>query len=150
MIQVTRRYRISASHRLHSPLLSEEENRRIFGRCNNPHGHGHDYTLEVTAQGDVDDRTGSLIPLGALDRLVEEQVLSRYHLRNLNEEAPEFATVVPTTENLAAAIALRLGDRWRTVFPDRWPELARVRILETKRNIVETHVTPPPDAGSTE
>ena len=140
MIHVTCRYRISASHRLHSPLLSEEENRRIFGKCNNPHGHGHDYTLEITARGEVDERTGSLIPPGALDRLVQEQVLSRYHLRNLNEEAPEFAHVVPTTENLAGAIAARLGGHWREVFPGRWPKLAKVRILETKRNVVETSV----------
>lgn len=140
MIHVTRRYRISASHRLHSPELSDEENRRIFGKCNNPHGHGHDYTLEITVRGPIDARTGSAVPPVALDQLVRERVLDRYHLRNLNEEAPEFATVVPTTENLATAIAAQLGEHWHEAFPGEWPALDRVRILETKRNRFEMRV----------
>ncbi len=137
MIRVTRRYRIAASHRLHSPELSEEENRRVFGKCNNPHGHGHDYAIEITARGPIAAETGSAVPLAALDRLVRERVLARYHLKNLNEEAPEFAEIVPTTENLAAAIAARLGEHWREAFPGEWPVLDRVRIVETKRNSFE-------------
>jgi 6-pyruvoyltetrahydropterin/6-carboxytetrahydropterin synthase len=140
LIHVTRRYRISASHRLHSPELSEEENRRVFGKCNNPHGHGHDYTLEITARGPLDERSGMAVSPEALDRLVGERVLAHFHLRNLNEELPEFAAVVPTTENLARAVAARLDEHWREAFPGEWPRLDRVRILETKRNRFELRV----------
>ncbi len=143
MTRLTRRYRISASHRLHSPALSEEENRRVFGKCNNPHGHGHDYTLEVTARGPVDERTGTLLSLDALDRLVRERVLDAFHLKDLNQQSAEFAGAIPTTENLASAIAARLSTHWRQTFPGPWPELDRIRILETRNNRFETRLAPP-------
>ena len=143
MIEVTRRYRFSASHRLHTPLLSKEENQRLFGKCNNPYGHGHDYTIEVTARGPLDQRTGLLLPVKELDRLVREEVLEPYHMKYLNEQAAEFAgAVIPTTENLVAEIGARLRGRWREVFPGAGPALHRIRIQETKRNRFEMNVEP--------
>jgi len=100
---LTRRYRFSASHRLHSPEMSAEENRDTYGKCNNPHGHGHNYTLEVTVSGPVDQSTGMVCNLVDLDGVVEREILSRYHLSNLNT-LQEFAQLVPTTENLSVEI----------------------------------------------
>jgi 6-pyruvoyltetrahydropterin/6-carboxytetrahydropterin synthase len=100
---LTRRYRFSASHRLHSPEMSADENRVTYGKCNNPHGHGHNYALEVTVSGQVDQSTGMVCNLVDLDGLVEREVLSRYHLENLNT-LQEFAQQVPTTENLSVEI----------------------------------------------
>jgi 6-pyruvoyltetrahydropterin/6-carboxytetrahydropterin synthase len=100
---LTRRYRFSASHRLHSTEMSADENRVTYGKCNNPHGHGHNYALEVTVSGQVDQSTGMVCNLVDLDGLVEREVLSRYHLENLNT-LQEFAQQVPTTENLSVEI----------------------------------------------
>lgn len=100
---LTRRYRFSASHRLHSEEMSAEENRATYGKCNNPYGHGHNYALEVTVSGPVADDTGMVCNLVDLDGLVEREVLSRYHLENLNTRQ-EFAVTVPTTENLCIEI----------------------------------------------
>jgi 6-pyruvoyltetrahydropterin/6-carboxytetrahydropterin synthase len=100
---LTRRYRFSASHRLHSPAMSEEENRATYGKCNNPHGHGHNYTLAVTVSGQVDASTGMVCNLVDLDGFVEREVLARYDLENLNT-LQEFAEIVPTTENLCMHI----------------------------------------------
>jgi 6-pyruvoyltetrahydropterin/6-carboxytetrahydropterin synthase len=100
---LTRRYRFSASHRLHSAEMSADENRATYGKCNNPHGHGHNYTLEVTVSGAVDQSTGMVCNLVDLDGFVEREVLSRYHLMNLNT-LQEFTRLVPTTENLSVEI----------------------------------------------
>ena len=100
---LTRRYLFSASHRLHSSEMSTEENRDIYGKCNNPHGHGHNYALEVTVSGRVDPATGMVCNLVDLDGFVEREVLSRYNLENLNT-LKEFARTVPTTENLCIEI----------------------------------------------
>jgi 6-pyruvoyltetrahydropterin/6-carboxytetrahydropterin synthase len=100
---LTRRYRFSASHRLHSGDMSAEENVATYGKCNNPHGHGHNYTLEVKVSGPVDPRTGMVCNLVDLDGFVEREVLSRYDLQNLNT-LQEFTQLVPTTENLSAEI----------------------------------------------
>src|SRR5712691_8210303 len=100
---LTRRYRFSASHRLDSPEMSPEENRATYGKCNNPHGHGHNYTLEITVSGPVDPSTGMVCNLVDLDGFVEREVLSRYDLQNLNM-LQEFAQLVPTTENLSVEI----------------------------------------------
>src|SRR5580700_12134801 len=100
---LTRRYRFSASHRLHSTEMSADENRVTYGKCNNPHGHGHNYALEVTVSGQVDQSTGMVCNLVDLDGFVEREVLSRYHLENLNT-VQEFAHIVPTTENLSVEI----------------------------------------------
>jgi 6-pyruvoyltetrahydropterin/6-carboxytetrahydropterin synthase len=100
---LTRRYRFSASHRLHSAEMSAAENQATYGKCNNPHGHGHNYTLEVTVSGPVDRATGMVCNLVDLDGFVEREVLSRYDLQNLNS-VQEFAQLVPTTENLSIEI----------------------------------------------
>jgi len=100
---LTRRYRFSASHRLHSAEMSAAENLATYGKCNNPHGHGHNYTLEVTVSGPVDPATGMVCNLVDLDGFVEREVLSRYDLENLNT-LQEFTQLVPTTENLSVEI----------------------------------------------
>jgi 6-pyruvoyltetrahydropterin/6-carboxytetrahydropterin synthase len=100
---LTRRYRFSSSHRLHSAEMSAEENVATYGKCNNPHGHGHNYTLEVTVSGPVDPATGMVCNLVDLDGFVEREVLSRFHLESLNT-LQEFAQLVPTTENLSVEI----------------------------------------------
>lgn len=132
MILLTRRYRFAASHRLHSGQLSEERNRQVYGKCNNPHGHGHDYILEVTLRGPIDPRSGRAADLPALDRLVQERVLAAFDRKNLNADPPDFSGSVPTTENLALAIRARLLDRWASA----WPRLDKIAILETGRNSV--------------
>lgn len=100
---LTRRYLFSASHRLHSAEMSPEENLATYGKCNNPHGHGHNYALEVTVSGPVDPSTGMVCNLVDLDQTVEREVLCRYNLENLNM-LQEFAQTVPTTENLCIEI----------------------------------------------
>jgi len=100
---LSRRYLFSASHRLHNPDMSVEENQTTYGKCNNPHGHGHNYILEVTVSGPVDQSTGMICNLVDLDQCVNREVLSRYQLENLNT-LQEFSTAVPTTENLCIEI----------------------------------------------
>ncbi len=102
-VHLTRRYRFSASHRLHSPEMSEAENRATYGKCNNPYGHGHNYALSVTVSGRVYPQTGMVCNLSDLDGFVERAILSRFDHQNLNCLA-EFASSVPTTENLCQRI----------------------------------------------
>ena len=127
---LTRRYRFSASHRLHSEEMSAEENRATYGKCNNPFGHGHNYALEVTVSGQVDPSTGMVCNLVDLDGVVEREVLSRYHLSNLNA-LQEFARVVPTTENLSTHIFEILQRGFAQAHLDR------VRLEETMMNSFE-------------
>jgi len=140
VFRVTRRYRFAASHRLHAPQLTDEQNEAIYGKCNNPFGHGHNYVLEVTARGPADDSGRTLDP-GRLDDLVARQVLTPFSHSNLNVDVDSFAGRVPTSENLAVEICRRLKDNWPAIFPGEWPKLDRVRIAETARNIfeVKTH-----------
>jgi 6-pyruvoyltetrahydropterin/6-carboxytetrahydropterin synthase len=100
---LSRRYRISASHRLHLEAMSAEENRSTYGKCNNPYGHGHNYTIEITVSGQVDAKTGMVCNLTDLDSFIEKEVLARYDHENLNT-LQEFAVEVPTTENLCIQI----------------------------------------------
>src|SRR5216684_2526562 len=100
---LTRRYMFSASHRLHCDAMSEAENAATYGKCNNPYGHGHNYALEVTVSGPVDQSTGMVCNLVELDDFVHHEILERFDHENLNTLA-EFAQAVPTTENLCAAI----------------------------------------------
>ena len=137
MIRVTRRYEFSASHRLHADSLTEEENRRLYGKCNNPFGHGHNYALEVSVRGPVDSRTGRAVDPAALDRLVGELVIRAFDHKNLNLQIEAFDRVVPTTENLGLLIHDRLKQAWPGAFPGPWPQLEKVRIAETERNIFE-------------
>jgi 6-pyruvoyltetrahydropterin/6-carboxytetrahydropterin synthase len=125
---LTRRYRFAASHRLHTSALSEEENWRLYGKCNNPYGHGHDYVLDVTVEGSP-DRNGQVANRARLDELVRDRVLSQLDHKNLNEDRPEFRANVPTTENLAMLVRVLLEQDW-----DLRPKLSAVRISETDRN----------------
>ena len=127
---LNRRYLFSASHRLHSDVMSPEVNRTTYGKCNNPHGHGHNYTLEVTVSGQVDPSTGMICNLVDLDGCVEREVLSRYHLENLNS-MQEFAVTVPTTENLC----IEIYEILQRTFPHA--HLERVRLEETMMNSFE-------------
>ena len=137
MFRVTRRYQFAASHRLYSPHLGEEENRRVYGKCANPYGHGHNYVLEVSARGPLNESTGSAADPRRLDALVSRHVLSAFDHRNLNLDVASFADIVPTSENLAVEICRRLKRHWPSEFPGEWPKLEIVRIAETARNIFE-------------
>ena len=129
-IELGRRYHFSASHRLHSEHLTEEENSRVFGKCNNPFGHGHNYVLEVTVSGEVDPATGMIANLSDLDGFVQREVLEAFDHKSLNEDVPAFRQTVPTTENLCIEIYGRLKS-----FP--YARLQRVRIEETRNNSFE-------------
>ena len=120
--------------RSHSPELSEQANDAVYGKCNNPHGHGHDYVLDVTVSGRLNRITGQVVSLASLDGLVDECVLRDMDHRNLNEEVPEFAKLVPTSENLALVIERRLKGKWEDRFTDSGPRLDNVSLLETRRN----------------
>jgi 6-pyruvoyltetrahydropterin/6-carboxytetrahydropterin synthase len=130
-MRLTRRYRFSASHRLNSEALTPAENAQLYGKCNNPFGHGHDYVLDVSVEGPV-DASGQIVDRSALDALVQERVLGHVDHRNLNCDLSELQSQVATTENLAFAIERMLARDW--TLPAR---LARVRISETARNTFE-------------
>ena len=140
MVQVTRRYRFSASHRLHAASLSEVENRELYGKCNNPHGHGHDYILEVTAMGPIDRASGQAVRTAALDQLVCREVLSGFDHKYVNADIAEFRELVPTSENIIRVIEDRLKKQWSATFPGEWPRLESVRLQETRRNRFESKV----------
>jgi 6-pyruvoyltetrahydropterin/6-carboxytetrahydropterin synthase len=140
-ISLTRRYRFAASHRLHSPKFSEEENRRLYGKCCNPHGHGHNYVVEVTIAGPVDAATGMIASLGELDRFVQGEVVEAFDHKYLNEEVPEFRESVPTTEVVTREIYRRL----RTFGQGR---VERVRVEETSKNSFEIEEDAAGDGGA--
>ena len=122
---MTRRAEFSASHYYHNPKLSAEENRRIFGKCNNPHGHGHNYTLEVTVKGQVDQRSGFVVDLKELKEIMNREVIEAVDHRFLNKEVAEFKDRIPTTENLAITI-------WGWLKPKlNVAALHRIRVYET-------------------
>ena len=125
-----RRFMLSASHRLHTQALTAEENRATYGKCNNLHGHGHNYAVEVLVSGAVDAETGMVVDLVALDEAVRERVMNRFDHANLNLD-PQFADRVPTTENLSRAIFELLRD----ALPGG--ELEQVRVEETENNFFE-------------
>ena len=137
MFRVTRRYQFAASHRLHTPRLSEEENQRVYGKCAYPYGHGHNYRVEVSALGPADSVSGRAMDPALLDQLVACQVLEPFEHRNLNLEIESFRHVVPTSENIGIEICRRLKQNWRSVFGGEWPKLEKIRIEETPRNIFE-------------
>ena len=129
MIELTRRYRFPAAHVLASPAFSDEENRRVYGKCANPAGHGHDYGLEVTVTGPVDATSGRVMDRAELDALVEQRVLDRFSHAMLNE-LPEFAEHVPTAENIAAAAHHAL----EAPLAELGATLVRIQLQETRRN----------------
>jgi 6-pyruvoyltetrahydropterin/6-carboxytetrahydropterin synthase len=127
---LTRRYMFSASHRLHSDAMSEAENSATYGKCNNPYGHGHNYTLEVTVSGAVDQSTGMVCNLTDLDGFVLREILERFDHQNLNT-LPEFAATVPTTENVCMVVYHILQRGFRRA------HLEKVRFEETMMNSFE-------------
>jgi 6-pyruvoyltetrahydropterin/6-carboxytetrahydropterin synthase len=129
-VELGRRYRFVASHRLHTEKLSEEENQRVFGKCNNPYGHGHNYVLEISLAGEIDAATGMIANLAELDAFVEREIFEAFDHKSLNEDVAAFRDVVPTTENLCIEIYNRLKK-----FPGA--RLTRVRIQETSNNSFE-------------
>jgi 6-pyruvoyltetrahydropterin/6-carboxytetrahydropterin synthase len=129
-LELTRRYTFAASHRLHSPLLGDAENRRIYGKCNNPYGHGHNYDLEVTVTGAVNQATGMIASLDELDRFVLREVLDPFDHKDLGKDVAAFANRVATTENLCVEIFERLR-------AFRGACLVCVRLQETGRNSFE-------------
>jgi 6-pyruvoyltetrahydropterin/6-carboxytetrahydropterin synthase len=124
MVYLTRRCEFSASHYYHNPEFSPEENERIFGKCANLNGHGHNYTLEVTVKGDIDPTTGFVVDLKQLKEILNSEVVETMDHRHLNKEVPEFATQIPTSENLAITIWNRLQPKLRRA------KLHRVRVYE--------------------
>lgn len=125
MIYLTRKAEFSASHYYDNPQLSREENQRLFGKCNNPNGHGHNYTLEVTVKGEVNSRSGFVVDLKQLKEIMQREVLDAMDHRFLNKEVPEFFHKIPTTENLAIAVWQRLQPKLDQA------HLHRVRVYET-------------------
>jgi 6-pyruvoyltetrahydropterin/6-carboxytetrahydropterin synthase len=137
MLRLAKRYPFSASHRLHSSQLSDEENARLFGKCNNPFGHGHNYVLEVSVTGEGDPDSGMLLSRAELDNLVRKAVLDKVDHANLNTDVASMRGVVPTTENLALMIGSWLREACEQEFQGRPVRLDRVRIEETARNTFE-------------
>jgi 6-pyruvoyltetrahydropterin/6-carboxytetrahydropterin synthase len=137
MFRVTRRYEFAASHRLNSDQLSVADNRLLYGKCNNPYGHGHNYVIEVSVRGPADAATGRAVDTAVLDGLVSREILQPFDHRNLNTEVAAFGQVVATSENLGLEICRRLKRNWKEVFPGEWPKLDKIRIGETPRNIFE-------------
>jgi len=133
MTWLTRRHAFSASHRLHRDRLNPEANGRVFGKCNQAHGHGHNYVLEVTVAGEPDPQSGVLVSPAAIDACVREAVLARLDHTHLND-LPEFTAQTPTTENLAIQIGRRIAGSWRATGRVR---LAKLRLEETGSNAVE-------------
>ena len=130
-VTVTRRLRFNAAHRVHNPSLSEEQNERLFGRCNNPNWHGHNYILDVSVIGDIDATTGYVIDLGALKDIVEKAVVDRVDHRNFNLDVDFMRGTIPTSENIIVAF-------WKQLEPAVRPaRLARLVHWETDNNYLE-------------
>jgi 6-pyruvoyltetrahydropterin/6-carboxytetrahydropterin synthase len=131
IVTVTRRLHFNAAHRVHNPALSDEENARLFGKCNNPNWHGHNYRLEVSVRGPVEDRTGYVVDLARLRDIVTREFIDHVDHKNLNLEVEFMRGVIPTAENIAIAC-------WRVLEPHVAPaRLARIRLWETENNCVE-------------
>jgi 6-pyruvoyltetrahydropterin/6-carboxytetrahydropterin synthase len=127
---LTRRYWFSASHRLHCDAMTDQENREVYGKCNNPHGHGHNYALEVTVAGTVDTKTGMICNLADLDEFVNREIIERFGHENLNTLS-EFQGTVPTTENLCVELYNILETGFRQA------QIEKVRMEETMLNSFE-------------
>jgi 6-pyruvoyltetrahydropterin/6-carboxytetrahydropterin synthase len=130
MVTLTKTFGFSAAHRLHSSQLSNEENRAVFGKCNNLHGHGHNYELEVTVQGEIDPRTGMIFDLGLLMQVVQEEVLARFDHKHLNEDTIEFRSLNPTGENIVQVV-------WDLLRPRLGRHLMRLGLWETPKSLFE-------------
>lgn len=131
MIYVSRRETFSASHRLHNPLLPDEENIRLFGKCNSPNGHGHNYILEVVVAGEINPSTGYLIDLKKLKEIIRENIIDKVDHKNLNMDVEFLKGTITTTENLA----LKFWNELRDKITDG--RLYAIRIAETENNFFE-------------
>jgi 6-pyruvoyltetrahydropterin/6-carboxytetrahydropterin synthase len=130
-VTVTRRLKFNAAHRVHNPALSDEENSRLFGKCNNPHGHGHNYTLDVSVAGEVDPRTGYVFDLSRLKALVKREVVDVVDHHNLNVDVPFMQGIIPTAENMVVEF-------WRLLEGKiERGRLVRLVLWETENNYVE-------------
>ena len=133
-VEITRREEFSASHRLHNPDFSDEKNRELYGLCNNPHGHGHNYELEVTVRGPVPSDTGMVMNLTDLMAILREKILPVVDHKHLNHDVPFLAGVIPTAENIAVQI-------WEQIVPEvsrfEGCRLHRLRLYESRNNFVE-------------
>lgn len=133
MVRFSQTFEFAASHRLHNPALPDEENRRLFGKCNNPLGHGHNYQVQVTLVGEPDATTGRLIDVPTFERAVDDAVIARFDHRHLNLEVPEFADLIPSVENIARVTYRLLRPR----FADGPARLASVTVWETPKTWCE-------------
>ena len=131
MVYLTRKCEFSAAHYYHNPEFTAEENHRIFGKCSNLNGHGHNYTLEVTVKGEIDPKTGFVMDLKKLKDILNAEVMDAMDHRHLNKEVPEFAQAIPTTENIAIAIWQRLEGKLSVA------KLHRVRLYEMQDLFVD-------------
>jgi 6-pyruvoyltetrahydropterin/6-carboxytetrahydropterin synthase len=130
-VTITRRLHFSAAHRVHNPALSDAENLRLFGKCNNPNWHGHNYILDVSVKGPLDEKTGYVVDLSRIKEIVQQHVVDKVDHRNLNIEVDFLKGTIPTTENLVVAI-------WRVLEPALKPaKLERLVLWETVNNYVE-------------
>jgi 6-pyruvoyltetrahydropterin/6-carboxytetrahydropterin synthase len=130
-VTVTRRLHFNAAHRVHNPALSDEENNRLFGKCNNPNWHGHNYILDVSITGEPNPKTGYVIDLAVLKRIVEREVIDKADHKNFNLEVDFMRDVIPTTENIVVQM-------WRVIQPAVAPaRLTRLVLWETPNNYVE-------------
>ena len=125
MIYLTRKAEFAASHYYHNPAFTPEENQRVFGKCANLNGHGHNYILEVTVKGEINERTGFVVDLKELKDIMNREVVDAMDHRHLNKEVPEFATAIPTTENIAIVAWKRLQSKIKVA------KLHRVRVYES-------------------
>lgn len=131
IVTVTRLLKFNAAHRVHNPALSDDENRQLFGKCNNPNWHGHNYTLEVSVRGPIVERTGYVIDLGVLRDTVERVLVEQTDHRNFNIDVPYMKGIIPTTENVVV-------EMWRVLEPVVSPgKLVRLRLWETDNNYVD-------------
>ena len=131
IVTVTRRLTFNAAHRVHNPELSDLENARLFGKCNNPNGHGHNYVLEVSVRGPIEDKTGYVMDLAVLKDVVAREIVDKVDHRNLNLDVDFMRNVIPTTENLAVGI---WGILVKAIAP---AELVQIRLWESENNRVE-------------
>ena len=128
---VTRRVHFNAAHRLHNPKQTDEWNARVFGACNNPNFHGHNYEMDVTVEGEVDPETGYVLDLNLLKQLTERTLLKRLDHKNLNLDVPWFAVLIPSVENISVVC-------WRELRAELPAHLTlRIRLWETPRNYVD-------------
>ena len=132
-MKLTRCYEFAAAHRLHVPQMSDSENTELYGKCNNPSGHGHNYGLEVTLEGEPNAQTGTIISLPDLDKIVDEEIFERFDHKHLNVDCPEFENLVPTSENLARVIFEILEKSLK----ERGYKLAKIGLHETTKNYFE-------------